>query len=102
MISVIIPAHNEANVIERTLSELMSGAHPNELEVIVVCNGCTDDTATRARNAGTGYAAKHAINFQVIDTPTPGKINALNLGDKAATAFPRLYIDADILLPITS
>src|SRR5262245_58336894 len=49
MASVVIPAHNEARVIERGLSSLLEGARPGELEIVVVCNGCTDDTAARAR-----------------------------------------------------
>jgi glycosyltransferase involved in cell wall biosynthesis len=44
-ISVIIPAHNEAGVIDRSLDALLKDATETErarLEVLVVCNGCTD------------------------------------------------------------
>ena len=44
MISVIIPAHNEGKVIAAALKGLAAGAISGELEVIVVCNGCTDNT----------------------------------------------------------
>ena len=46
--SVVIPAHNEANVIGRGLDRLF-GSLGTGIEVIVVCNGCTDDTADTAR-----------------------------------------------------
>ena len=92
MPSVIIPAHNEASVIERGLRALTDGAAPGELEIIVVANGCSDDTAEVAR--------RFTPAVRVIETEKPGKPNALNLGDAAATLFPRFYVDADVLLPL--
>jgi hypothetical protein len=92
MISIIIPAHNEELVISRGLAALSDGAREGELEIIVVCNGCTDQTAEMARKAGP--------LVRVIDTPTPGKANALNLGDAQASGFPRFFIDADVVLTL--
>lgn len=92
MISVIIPAHNEASVIARTLKAMIEGAEPGELELIVVCNGCTDDTASVARSAGP--------SVEVIETELPNKAHALNLGDEAAHAFPRIYSDADVIITV--
>ncbi len=85
--SVVIPAHNEATVIGELLASLRPG--DGELEVIVVANGCSDATAAVAR----GFD-----NVTVIETDVPSKSNALNLGDEAATVFPRLYVDADVLV----
>jgi glycosyltransferase involved in cell wall biosynthesis len=91
-ISVIVPAHNEAAVIVRTLRAITDGAEANELEVIVVCNGCTDDTAAVARSFGAPV--------RVIETEVASKTHALNLGDKEARHFPRIYVDADVVLRI--
>jgi hypothetical protein len=90
--SVVIPAHNEEQVIGRTLRRLLAGSDPDELEVIVVCNGCTDSTAAIARSV-----APHAT---VAELPAPSKVAALNEGDRLATRFPRLYVDADIAIGI--
>lgn len=90
MISVIVPAHDEAGVIERTLRAMTSGSAPGELEVIVVCNGCTDDTA--------GIARRFSPMVKVLETPIAGKAHALNLGDAAAIGFPRVYADADVVI----
>jgi glycosyltransferase involved in cell wall biosynthesis len=90
MISIIIPAHNEGSVIARTLRTLLEGAQPGEFEVIVVCNGCSDNTAAEARSFGPAV--------RVIETETAGKTQALNLGDEAAGSFPRIYLDADVLM----
>ncbi len=92
MLSIIIPAHNESAVIRRLLMAVTSGALPGELETIVVCNGCTDDTAGIARSFG--------YPVQVIETDRRGKSHALNIGDDAARGFPRFYIDADIVISL--
>jgi glycosyltransferase involved in cell wall biosynthesis len=92
MISIIIPAHNEAAVIHRTLTAMTQGALPGELDVIVVCNGCTDTTASIARSFGPPV--------RVIETDIASKAQALNLGDSASSAFPRIYVDADVLVGI--
>ncbi|NYG07396.1 glycosyltransferase involved in cell wall biosynthesis [Phycicoccus badiiscoriae] len=86
MTSVIVAAHNEASVVRRCLDTLLSEAAPGELEVIVVANGCADDTAARALRPG----------IQVIELATAGKAAALNAGDDAATRYPRIYLDADM------
>ncbi len=90
VISIIIPAHNEARVIRRCLERVTSGLEPGEAEVIVVCNGCRDDTAA--------IAGAFGAPVRVIETTVPSKVNALNLGDEAAAGFPRVYMDADIRL----
>jgi glycosyltransferase involved in cell wall biosynthesis len=93
MISVVIAAHNEAAVIGRCLDAFLSGAEPGEFDVTVVANGCTDDTAAVAsRRAGV----------RVLDLPAAGKPAALNAGDLAAGGFPRVYLDADIMVTASS
>ena len=87
--SVVIAAHNEAAVIDRCLDALLADAAPGELDVTVVANGCTDDTAAVA---GT------RAGVRVVDLPEPGKVAALNAGDAVAVGFPRLYLDADVVL----
>lgn len=94
MLSIIIPAFNESSVISRCCRALLDGAHSGELEIIVVCNGCTDNTAKLARSLSK--------DIKVIETDVPSKSNALNLGDRYATGYPRFYIDADVIVPLDS
>ncbi len=94
MPSIVIPAHNEANGIERCLRALLADDVPG-LVVVVVANACKDDTASRAR--------AFAPHVHVIDTPQGGKTNAMNLGERhlreqGLDRFPRLFLDADIEL----
>jgi glycosyltransferase involved in cell wall biosynthesis len=88
MISIIVPAHNEEQVIRRSLQNLTADASASDFEIIVVCNGCSDRTAE--------IAAEFGPAVKVLETPIPSKANALNLGDAAAKSFPRVYADADV------
>lgn len=99
--AIIVPAHNEVGVIERTLSSLASIDYPVELfSVLVVADNCTDQTAEIARAAGVrclerhdsqrrgkGYALEYAFvvllreNFDaliVVDADTIVSKNVLN------------------------
>ena len=48
MISIIVPAHNEADYLGATLDALNRQDYGN-FEIVVVANGCTDRTAEVAR-----------------------------------------------------
>jgi glycosyltransferase involved in cell wall biosynthesis len=89
MVSIIIPAHNESTVMERALRSLLEQATVDD-EIIVSCNGCSDDTASIARC--------FEPRVYVIETPVLSKTFALNLGDRLAGSFPRIYMDADVRL----
>lgn len=90
MISVIVPACNEGRVIGRLLDQLTSSAHPGELEVVVVANGCTDDTVE--------VAAAFGAPVRVLTVAAASKPAALAEGDRVAAGFPRVYVDADVEL----
>ena len=87
-VSVVIPAHDEARVLRTTLAALAAAARTETAHVVVVANGCSDDTAEVARAAGA----------QVVELGQASKAAALRAGDEATTVFPRVYLDADILL----
>jgi GT2 family glycosyltransferase len=91
--AVIVPAYNEAAVIKRTLAPLSRAAVDGFIELIVVCNGCTDDTAAAARSVP---------GVRVVELEQGSKPAALNAGDEAATLWPRLYLDADIQISVAA
>jgi glycosyltransferase involved in cell wall biosynthesis len=92
VISVVIPAHNEERVIGRLLDGLLAEADAGELDVVVVSNGSSDGTARAAQRSGV----------RVLEIDEASKHLALVAGDRAATDFPRLYVDADIELDTAS
>lgn len=89
MPSIVIAAHNESTVIGRCLDAILHDARPGEFDVTVVANGCTDDTAEVARSRS---------EVRVVELPEPGKARALNHGDAVAIGFPRIYLDADVVI----
>ncbi len=91
-LSVVIPAHNEGAVIQQVLGELTQGPYADALEIVVVPNGCTDDTAERA--------AEVDPRVVVSSIETGSKIAALREGDRVATVFPRAYVDADVRVDV--
>jgi glycosyltransferase involved in cell wall biosynthesis len=92
MISIVVPAHNESSVIARTLGAWVSDSGSDGIDVVVVCNGCTDNTADIARRFGP--------TARVIESEVASKAHALNLGDQISRAFPRIYADADIVVTV--
>lgn len=90
LVSVVIPAHDEAASIGRTLRALRQGTRADELDVVVVCNGCTDDTAAAAQDADP--------RARIIEIEEPSKAEAVRIGNRASNVFPRVHLDADIEL----
>ena len=98
MLSVIIPANNEAAYIGPCLDALLaSDTDAGPVEILVVANACTDATVARARDRA-GAAARRGWRLEVIDLAEGGKLNALNVGDATATGAIRAYLDADVIV----
>jgi glycosyltransferase involved in cell wall biosynthesis len=88
-VSVIIPCYNAALWIRETLGSVYRG-QPDDVEVIVVDDGSTDDTAA---------IVEHEFpQSRLIRTPNRGASQARNKGTEAATGEYLQYLDADDLL----
>ncbi|HEY0259569.1 MAG TPA: glycosyltransferase family A protein [Lacisediminihabitans sp.] len=87
-ISVVIPVLDDARLLERCLESLASQRRPAD-EIIVVDNGCTDDSVSVARRFGA----------QVVAESRPGITAASGLGFDTATGDIIARCDADSVLP---
>jgi cellulose synthase/poly-beta-1,6-N-acetylglucosamine synthase-like glycosyltransferase len=95
--AIAIPAHNEETVIARTITTLRQIDYPAELiDIFVVADHCTDQTAANARAAS-------AITYARDDGPRGGKGAALSWlferifsGDKSYDAV--VVFDADTIV----
>ena len=92
-VSILIPAHNEENVIGGLLKSLVTQDYPKELmEVIVINDGSTDKTGDIAK------AFAKRFNFVKVVDIYPGgngKAQALNIGLEHAKGDVILVFDAD-------
>ena len=93
-VTLVIPAHNEALRIERTLRSYRA-ALPSDVELVVVANGCTDDTAGVTRRV-----AKDLAGIALIDIAEPvGKGGAVRAGFAGAVSEWVGFVDADLATP---
>jgi cellulose synthase/poly-beta-1,6-N-acetylglucosamine synthase-like glycosyltransferase/peptidoglycan/xylan/chitin deacetylase (PgdA/CDA1 family) len=88
-VSVIVPAYNEKEGIEAAVRSLAGGDYP-EIEVVVVDDGSTDDTASIVERLGLP-------NVRVIRVPNGGKANALNTGIALARHDLIVTVDGDTI-----
>jgi dolichyl-phosphate beta-glucosyltransferase len=99
-VSIVIPSYNESERLAAPLAKLLDFAADSgqAIEVIVVDDGSSDDTAEIARGV---FAQKPAIASDVIRyDKNRGKGFAIKTGLQAAKADIALFTDADLSTPI--
>ncbi|MFH1010344.1 MAG: glycosyltransferase [bacterium] len=93
-VSVVLPARNEARVLERTILSLLAQDYPGEWEIIAVDDRSTDSTPAILAH----YAREHSrLRFRRITEPNPPspKKHALAKGIEMATGEIICTTDAD-------
>lgn len=97
LLSIIIPAYNEAERLPRTLPGVIDfvRAQPFAAEVIIVNNNSQDNTGQIARQFADEYDF-----IQVLDEMTQGKGAAVRTGMMAARGDYLFMADADFSMPV--
>src|SRR5581483_1161787 len=85
-VTVVVPAHNEKECIAQTVRSLAASTHP--VEIIVVDDGSTDDTAAIMESLGLA-------SVRVVRQPNGGKSTALNTGIALASYEVIVMMDGD-------
>jgi glycosyltransferase involved in cell wall biosynthesis len=86
-VSFVVAAHDEQQVIAAKVANALALHYPREsLQLIVACDGCTDETARRARDAGADL---------VLELPRAGKIRAQDAAVEHATGEIVAFSDAN-------
>ncbi|MDH4285689.1 MAG: glycosyltransferase family 2 protein [Gallionellaceae bacterium] len=93
-LSIMVAAFNEAASIEETLESIAKQHYPGELQVIVINDGSTDQTATIVRNCLPRYRWLTLLDLE----KNGGKANALNQALGLARHDLVLTLDADSYL----
>ncbi|TAN12226.1 MAG: glycosyltransferase [Chitinophagaceae bacterium] len=90
MISIIIPAYNEAGVIGKTLHYLAGCNDINQVSEIIVCDGgSNDNTVEEAKAAGA----------RTIISPKKGRAAQMNYGAAGAKEPVLYFLHADSMPP---
>lgn len=93
LVSVVIPVHNRAHLVEEAVASALAQTH-RPIEVLVVDDGSDDDTPARL----AALAARHPGEVRVLRQGRAGPGPARNLGLRhAAGAFVQ-FLDSDDLL----
>ncbi len=90
LVSILVPAYNEQEVISRTLESLMNLKYENK-EIIVIDDGSTDLTSVSA-----SWYKQHGV--KVLRKPNGGKASALNYGLLFARGEILITIDSDSMV----
>ncbi|WP_136680301.1 glycosyltransferase family 2 protein [Neptunomonas sp. XY-337] len=79
-VTILVPAYNEADVIADKIRNVAFLDYPShKLELLIVCDGCQDDTAALARQAAQEWNNSE-LNVRVIEfQANRGKVALLNL-----------------------
>ena len=94
LVSVVIPARNEARNIERCLRSVLSADYPR-LEVVVVDDGSTDGTGEIARAIAVSNDSVRVIETAGLPEGWMGKQWACETGARATDGEIILFADAD-------
>ena len=89
-VSVVLAVRNGAEHLDRRLENLLASDYPaDRLEIVVVCNGCTDATEALA----SAWSERDPRVRVVPSSGDSGKSGALNAGVKRATGEFVLFAD---------
>ncbi|MBI5059176.1 glycosyltransferase [candidate division KSB1 bacterium] len=93
-VSVVLPARNEADVLERTLDSLRCQDYPGRWEIIVVDDRSTDSTPEILRLLQQRETRLKVVTIQALNPASPKK-QALAAGIAASTGEIVVTTDAD-------
>lgn len=91
LLTVVVPSYNASKYLDFNLRSFLEPSVPEKLEVIVVDDGSTDDTARIA----DAYHEKYPDTIKVVHKENGGHGSGINAGLKAATGKYFKVVDAD-------
>jgi hopene-associated glycosyltransferase HpnB len=100
-VAVVVPARNEADVVGQAVRSLLEQDYSGQVQILVVDDHSSDDTANVARRAASDKAEQLTISLATsLPAGWTGKMWAVSQGVQQATQFAPdyfLFTDADIV-----
>ena len=98
-VAAVVPARNEADVIDRSIGSLLAQDYPGDLRLILVDDNSDDGTGEVAAASSGAPSRLMVITGQPLSRGWTGKLWAVSQGVEAASATAPTYLwitDADI------
>lgn len=96
LVTVLIPARNEENDIQRCLCAVLAQDYPHDRMEIIVANGASADATTSVAVAALSGAD---VAWSIVDNPIGTTPSNLNVGLAAATGDYLCRVDARSIVP---
>ncbi len=93
--SVIIPTHNEGDWLKKTVYGVLDNTNYTDFEIVVVADGCTDNSTEFIKNKETPKSVILVENKRPLGLP-----KTKNIGAKKATGDLFVFIDSH-MIPLT-
>ena len=90
-VTIVVPAYNEEKNIGAAVTSLARSRHVGGVEVLVIDDGSTDNTAEIIKNL-------RLPNVRLVQVPNSGKANALNTGVAFSRTELIIMVDADTVV----
>lgn len=97
LISIVLPARDEAANIERCVRSLLAQSYPN-LEIIVIDDGSTDATPRILARLAASDSRLRVVRGGKLPDGWTGKSHAIYVGVRYARGAWLLFVDADVAL----
>ena len=94
-VSVVVPACNEADTLERAMSSLLACDYPN-LEIVLVNDRSTDQTGHIMDGLSERDQRIHVVHLDHLPAGWLGKLNAMHQGTQRVQGQLLLFTDADV------
>lgn len=91
LLTIVVPSYNASKYLDFNLQSFLRPSEPEKLEIIVVDDGSTDDTARIA----DAYQEKYPDTIKVVHKENGGHGSGINAGLRAATGKYFKVVDAD-------
>lgn len=95
-ISIVMPIHNQESITQKILRGIYNNSSENVKELILILDGCTDNTRSVVEEFLKEYNESDRFNLKLFITPNIFEVRSCNIGFKNSTCPWIINIQDDI------